>query len=494
MRLSHAEMYFGLRYRAIKSGNIVSEDATISDGGNMIKRFRKKITALLLVGVLVLTPATNSIKYVNADEDESIEDLEQKKKEAEEKIKEAKNKLSGLEDDRDQVSDVVTQLDNQIGEYTEKISELNDQKSVIQTEIAVTQLKIQNALYEEQLQYNNMKDRIQYAYENGDTAYIDALMNVDDFKNMLNESEYASQISAYDQNQLERLFQIRSSIEIYKDLLSRNLEKVDELAGEAKNEQEALQVMVDGKKDLLVAYNIQINETEGEISDLEAQTEAFDAQILQITAAAAAAEEARRQEEMRQREEAARLRREAEERRRQEEEERRRQEEEDDDDDDTATDSDASRDDDDEYSDDYYDDDAPTYYTGGSLLWPCPSSSYISSYFGGRSAPVAGASTYHQAIDIGCDMYSSIVASESGTVTSTGYNVARGYYIVVYHGEGISTLYQHLSDFAVSSGDYVSRGQVIAYSGMTGYASGPHLHYEVIVGDERVDPLLYTSP
>ncbi len=457
----------------------------------MVKRFRKKIFALALAGVFAFTPAVSNIRYVNADQDESIEDLEQKKKEAEEKIKDAKEKLSGLEDDRNQVSDVVTQLDTQIGEYTEKISELNNEKSALQTEIAVTQLKIQNALYEEKLQYNNMKDRIQYAYENGDTAYIDALMNVDDFKNMLNESEYSSQISAYDQKQLDRLFQIRSSIEIYKELLERNIEKVDELAGEAKNEQEALQVMVDGKKELLVAYNIQINETEGEISDLQAQTEAFDAQILQITAAAAAAEEARRQEEMRQREEAARLRREEEERRRQEEEERRRQEEENGSDD-TATDSDASRSD--SYSDDYYDDDAPTYYTGGSLLWPCPSSSYISSYFGGRSAPVAGASTYHQAIDIGCDMYSSIVASESGTVTSTGYNVARGYYIVIYHGEGISTLYQHLSDFAVSSGDYVSRGQVIAYSGMTGYASGPHLHYEVIVGDERVDPLLYTSP
>ena len=419
----------------------------------MVKRFRKKIFALALAGVFAFTPAVSNIRYVNADQDESIEDLEQKKKEAEEKIKDAKEKLSGLEDDRNQVSDVVTQLDTQIGEYTEKISELNNEKSALQTEIAV--------------------------------------MNVDDFKNMLNESEYSSQISAYDQKQLDRLFQIRSSIEIYKELLERNIEKVDELAGEAKNEQEALQVMVDGKKELLVAYNIQINETEGEISDLQAQTEAFDAQILQITAAAAAAEEARRQEEMRQREEAARLRREEEERRRQEEEERRRQEEENGSDD-TATDSDASRSD--SYSDDYYDDDAPTYYTGGSLLWPCPSSSYISSYFGGRSAPVAGASTYHQAIDIGCDMYSSIVASESGTVTSTGYNVARGYYIVVYHGEGISTLYQHLSDFAVSSGDYVSRGQVIAYSGMTGYASGPHLHYEVIVGDERVDPLLYTSP
>ncbi len=458
----------------------------------MIKKIRLRAVAMVMMGVMVFASASGGINKVSADEyQDSIEELEQKKKEAEEKINSAKDKLSGLEDNRNQVSEVVTELDTQIGEYTEKISDLNDQKTAIQTEIAVTQLRIQNAYYEEQLQYNNMKERIQYAYENGDTAYIDALMNVDDFKNMLNESEYSSQISSYDQNQLDRLCQIRGSIETYKELLNRNLVKVEELTGEAKNEQEALQVMVDGKRELLASYNVQINETEGEISDLEAETEAFDAQILQITEAAAAAEEARRQEEQRRREEAEQRRREEEERRRQEEEERRRREEEE-----TASDSDAERDDDYDDDDDDYDDDDDDhpYYTGGALLWPCPSSSYISSYYGGRSAPVAGASTYHQAIDIGCDMYSSIVASECGTVTATGYNVARGYYIIVYHGEGISTLYQHLSDFAVGNGDYVSRGQVIAYSGMTGYASGPHLHYEVIVDGERVDPLNYTSP
>ena len=455
-----------------------------------LRRMKPRIVAMLLAGVLAFSTGSSNIKYVNADQEseESIESLEQKKKEAEEKINDAKNKLSNLEDNRNQVSEVVSELDTQIGEYTEKISDLNDQRTAIQTEIAVTQLRIQNAYYEEKLQYNNMKERIQYAYENGDTAYIDALMNVDDFKNMLNESEYSSQISSYDQNQLDRLCQIRASIEIYKDLLNRNLEKVEELTGEAKTEQEALQVMVAGKREVLASVNVQINETEGEISDLQAQTEAFDAQILQITEAAAAAEEARRQEELRRRQEEEQRRREEEERRRQEEEERRRQQEEE-----TASDTDADRDDD--YDDDDDDDDDwPEYYTGGELLWPCPSSSYISSYYGGRSAPVAGASTYHQAIDIGCDMYSEIVASESGTVTGTGYNVARGYYIIVYHGNGISTLYQHLSDFAVGNGDYVSRGQVIAYSGMTGYASGPHLHYEVIVNGERVDPLYYTSP
>ena len=468
----------------------------------MIKKLRKRTVALLMVGVMVLAPASNKIRYVHADEEtESVDELERKKKEAEEKINEAKDKLSGLEDNVDQVKSVVVELDNQIGEYNDKISELIDQRTALQTEIAVTQLRIQNAYYEEKLQYNNMKERIQYAYENGDTAYIDALMNVDDFKNMLNESEYASQISSYDQVQLDRLCNIRASIEMYKDLLNRNLAKVDELTGEAQNEQEALQVMVDGKREVILALNVEIDETEGEISELTAQRDAFEAQLLQIAEAAAAAEEARRQEVKRRQEELRRQREEAEaaeaeKRRQKEEEERRRKEEAE-----TASDSDASSDydddDDDDYDDSYddsYDDyEERTYYTGGSLLWPAPSCYLITDYFGAREAPTAGASTYHQGLDIGCSMSSSVSAAAPGTVTAAGYNSWAGNYVTIYHGEGLSTTYMHLSGFAVSTGDYVSGGQLIAYSGSTGISTGPHLHFAVEVNGSYVDPLAYLN-
>lgn len=454
----------------------------------MRKGLRKRLMTFALVGALAFMPMSGRISRVSADEDESseetIEEIEAKKAATEQKIKDAEGKLEELQKNREDVSFVVSQLDEEIGEYVKKIDELNITKTQLQAEIAVTELKIQNTMYEEQLQYDNMKERIQYAYENGDEAYIDALMNVDDYKNMLNNSEYASQISEYDQKQLNKLCQIRDSIGVYKNLLKEKLEKVEEVKAESEAEQEALQVMMDGKRQLLGEYDSQIYQTEGEISDLQAVTEAFDAQILQIAQAAAAAEEARRQEEERRRQE-------EEERRRQEEEEERRRREKEQDDEDDDDDDDDDYDDEDDDDDD---DDPPIYYTGGDLRWPMPSSDYISSYYGGRSAPVPGASTYHQAIDIGCSMYSEVVSSESGTVTATGYNEARGYYIIVYHGNNISTLYQHLSSFAVGNGEYVSRGQVIAYSGMTGYASGPHLHYEVIVDGERVDPLIYTNP
>ena len=197
----------------------------------MRKGLRKRLMTFALVGALAFMPMSGRISRVSADEDESseetIEEIEAKKAATEQKIKDAEGKLEELQKNREDVSFVVSQLDEEIGEYVKKIDELNITKTQLQAEIAVTELKIQNTMYEEQLQYDNMKERIQYAYENGDEAYIDALMNVDDYKNMLNNSEYASQISEYDQKQLNKLCQIRDSIGVYKNLLKEKLEKVE---------------------------------------------------------------------------------------------------------------------------------------------------------------------------------------------------------------------------------------------------------------------------
>lgn len=126
-------------------------------------------------------------------------------------------------------------------------------------------------------------------------------------------------------------------------------------------------------------------------------------------------------------------------------------------------------------------------------LWPLPSSTRITSYFGYRNAPTAGASTYHKGIDIGAPSGSVIVASKSGTVTECSYNSTRGYYVEITHSDGVKTIYMHMSRQAVSTGMKVSRGQTIGYVGSTGVATGPHLHFSVVVNGTNVNPLNYVS-
>ena len=122
--------------------------------------------------------------------------------------------------------------------------------------------------------------------------------------------------------------------------------------------------------------------------------------------------------------------------------------------------------------------------------WPCVGYYTITSSYGQRSTGIPGASTNHKGIDISCPVGTEVVAVLDGTVQFTGYNMYRGYYIMIDHGNGVVTVYQHGSanSFKVSAGQSVKAGQTIMLSGSSGISSGPHLHFEVKVNGENVNP------
>ena len=125
----------------------------------------------------------------------------------------------------------------------------------------------------------------------------------------------------------------------------------------------------------------------------------------------------------------------------------------------------------------------------GAFVWP--TSGPITSPFGYRIHPIFGTQIYHSGIDIGVDTGTPIVAADSGVVIEAGWLGGYGYAVVIDHGNGLSTLYGHNSDLAVSPGQSVQQGQVIAYAGSTGYSTGPHCHFEVRVDGSPVDPMGY---
>lgn len=114
-----------------------------------------------------------------------------------------------------------------------------------------------------------------------------------------------------------------------------------------------------------------------------------------------------------------------------------------------------------------------------------------SSGFGRRSAPKRGASSYHKGIDWATPTGTAVYASCGGTVTKAGWGSGYGYVIYIDHEDGRQTRYGHLSKVLVSAGQQVKQGEKIALSGNTGISTGPHIHFEILIGGVQVDPLKY---
>lgn len=136
----------------------------------------------------------------------------------------------------------------------------------------------------------------------------------------------------------------------------------------------------------------------------------------------------------------------------------------------------------------------------GALAWPTPGFYRVSSSFGYRIHPILGTRKLHTGIDIGRNLSpaksidgAAIVAAAAGKVVSAGYRSGYGYTVILDHGNGLTTLYAHqrAGGIKVSAGQKVKKGQRIGTVGSTGYSTGPHLHYEVRINANPVNPMKY---
>jgi len=340
----------------------------------------------------------------------------------------------------------ATELEKQLADLEElfnQIEELNNTIAEAQAEYdAALELFFKRASVA--MRYSNYSTMKLFTESRSFFTYVDLTRMVSD-------------MLAWDEAEMERLTVMKEDLERKKELAEVATVDLEALIAEKErvidkllNDQEILE------SDLEVSQRA-IDALEAQEAELEAESAKIAEEIVALQKqydAVLAEQRAREEEERRKREEAERAAREEEERRKAEEE--------------------AAQQDD-----------------GTSMLFPCPSGLRISSPYGWRLHPIQKVWKFHHGIDIAAYGGSDIISVLSGTVITAKYHYSYGNYVVVYHGDGLSTLYAHCSKLLVSEGDYVSRGQVIALVGSTGSSTGNHLHFEVRVNGETRDPLEY---
>ncbi len=375
---------------------------------------RKKVVSLLLIIILCLGMASGA-------EASEISETEKKAKELENQKKEAEGEKESLEK---QLNDILTEMDETKAKIEAKEIEVREKEEEL------VQAKI-----DENDQYESMKKRIKYMYENGNSQFIEILCESKSIGEFLNNAEYITTISQYDRNMLTEFQQIVQAVAKQEEMLKLEYAELETMQDNLIKKQEELNELVAGKEEELKKISADLGATKEKLEQLKA----------------AAAEAARKQEEL---ERLAKAQASA-----------------------NANNGAGAG--------------APVVSGNGTFTHPCPGYSRISSEFGWREAPIAGAGNNHKGMDLAAPTGTPIYAAASGTVTTARYSSSAGNWVVINHGNGLQTYYMHASALYVSEGQTVSKGQNIAAVGSTGQSTGPHLHFQVMQNGTPVNPRNY---
>lgn len=421
-----------------------------------MKNRLKIITAIMLTLIFCMQPVCN----VQATEESNLSEAQQEKKTLENDLQRAKELIDSLKGSKEDIQSEVEKLDKQLNEISGKVKELESRLSKKRQEIADTESALNKAKEQEKKQYRNMKKRIQFMYENGQTSYVEMLLSADSFTDFLNAVEYITQISQYDRKMLKEYQNMQVTIADTQKTLETDYASLQSLQAKVQEEKQAVAALESAKKG-------ELNDVADDLTDAQTVAKAYEAEIQAqnevIAQIQAAQKRAAEQQAAQQQAQAAEENQ-------------------------GATDAAGE-------NQNTAQNTTPSGngQSTGSMMWPCPSSKRVTSDYGPRTSPTNGASSNHKGIDIGAAYGADIVAADGGTVLVATYSSSGGNYVIIDHGGGLCTVYMHASSLTVSAGQTVSKGQVIAKVGSTGISTGNHLHFGVTLNGVYVSPWGYVS-
>lgn len=396
---------------------------------------RKKIL-LTILSILTVFILISSVAV------KSYAALSDDKKDVQDKIDQTKNELSGISDDKDEAETELQKLTNQVTEVQRQLDTLNAQIEDLNDSISDKQKEIEDEEAEIQKKDKLLKDRMVALYEVGETSYLDVLFNSENLLDFLSNYSIIQQIVENDTNLINELEDQKQQLEEDKKSLEEDKAKVQSSKADQEVKRAELSALQEKKQS-------EVNKLSADEKAKQDELDAYNAKLKEIDNAIAEALRKAQEEEKKNN---------------------------------ASTGGNGSSFD-------------------GTFAWPLDySPRRVTSrmkYRWGR---------WHKGIDIGTNAETGkrVVAAASGTVVYSAYqagtssNVGYGNYLIIYHGNGYCSLYAHMNSKAVSTGQKVSQGQLIGYSGNTGGVA-PHLHFEIrkatsvgdFFGNNWLNPLDY---
>lgn len=402
---------------------------------------KRLFCGLLSIVMLLMMPMNAMAKTISEVEAEQAQ-LEKERQDLQERLEQLKADEAKKQEYQETLEKQIGVLEDQIRTARNDIEELNASINELTMKLDASQEEIADTI-------DQFKERVTAIYRAGSVSTLEILLNSNSFSDFSLRSEMLSTMSMRDQELINKITKYMDETKDEREECESEKELVAELKKSMERKQKELDELYKENAAAIEELQGAQNETNHALEQNAEEIQKRDDEIARLV---------------------------EEERKRQEEEERRKQEA-------AAGNSD--------YGGggetgnvDWVPDGSTNGVSGFNPTWPMPGVTYISDEYGGARG--------HGGMDIAGPSGTPIVAAESGTVIRSHmadtWGWGWGYHVYIYHNGTYSTLYAHMSQTAVSTGEYVQKGQVIGYEGSTGDSTGPHLHFEVWQNGVRVNP------